>query len=373
MQPIRMTFRSLLYLAWSLLISSTVLAADKTIVIAQIIDLSGPNGAIGLDYVAGITSYFDSINQRGGIVGKQVRFIVRDDRGDPKLAAKAAEQLITKESPEYLIGGIGNEVTQAILATPDFVRSGLVLFAPLTDALPEFGKRAIVWRPSRQQEIQYIFSYFDKLGIKKIGVTYDESSAEKAAFAMVEKEIASHKMQLVGTVQLSSKANMTTQQINALVKAKPDIVISLTDTINTGLFLKTFRKAAPFTFVTGTSMTNLSTLAEIAGSSAMEWTVFSQVVPNPASSGSPIQIEHRKIMQKFRDEPVSPMTLEGFVVGKTLTHVIQAGKDNAGFKNLSKSNVDLGGFQLIHTTNSNKSLSQFVDVALFRRGGKLIY
>ncbi len=357
----------------SLLISSTVLAADKTIVIAQIIDLSGPNGAIGLDYVAGITSYFDSINQRGGILGKQVRFIVRDDRGDPKLAAKAAEQLITKESPQYLIGGIGNEVTQAILATPDFVRSELVLFAPLTDALPEFGKRAMVWRPSRQQEIQYIFSYFDKLGIKKIGITYDESSAEKAAFAMVEKEIASHKMQLVGTVQLSSKANMTTQQINALVKAKPDIVISLTDTINTGLFLKTFRKAAPFTFVTGTSMTNLSTLAEIAGSSAMEWTVFSQVVPNPASSGSPIQIEHRKIMQKFRDEPVSPMTLEGFVVGKTLTDVIQAGKGNAGFKNLSKSNVDLGGFQFTYTTNSNKNLSQFVDVALFRRGGKLIY
>jgi hypothetical protein len=149
-------------------------------------------------------------------------------------------------------------------------------------------------------------------------------------------------------------------------------VISLTDTLNTGLFLKTFRKSAPTTFVAGTSMTNLSTLAEIAGGNAMEWTVFSQVVPNPISSNSPIQIEHKKMMQKFRDEPISPMTFEGFAVGKTLTHVIQTGEGNAGFKSIIKNNVDLGGLQLIHT-NGTKNLSQFVDLALFRRGGKLMY
>ncbi len=348
------------------------LAAEKAIVIAQSIDLSGPNGAIGHDYVAGLTSYFDSVNQSGGVNGRKIRYIVRDDHGDANLAIAATRELIEQEKPHYLLGGIGPEVTRAVLGSPVFLRSNLVLFAPLTDAQASFGNRALVWRPSKEQEMQYIFSYFDRLGIKNIGVVYGDSPYYQEAYAHVSREISQRGMKLTGSIRFGN-ANPA-QQAQKLAQTRPDIVICLLDTINTGLFLKAFRKQAGKTFVAGTSLTNLATLAEIAGSSAMEWTVFSQVVPNPNAASSAIQIEHAKTMRKFRDEAISAMTFEGFAVAKTLVHAMQKtpGGSTADLQTLTRSNIDLGGLRLVRTDGAT-NLSQYVDIALFRRGGSLLY
>ncbi|MEN9868731.1 MAG: hypothetical protein RL748_4321 [Pseudomonadota bacterium] len=360
--------------AAGMLLSAPGFASDKTVVIAQSIDLSGPNGALGRDYVAGITSYFDSINSTGGVAGRRIRFVVRDDKGEPQLAAQMARELVEQEKPQYMLGGIGPDTTAAILSNPAFNKSGLVLYAPLTDATSSYQQRALVWRPNKEQEIQYIFSYFEKLGIKNIGVAYTESVINREAYALVQKEIQRRGLTLSGSVILSSDTQATVQQIHKLGQTRPNIVISLADTINTGLFLKSFRKASPKTFVAGTSLINLATLTEIAGATAMEWTLFSQVVPNPNSPTTALQLEHLKSMKKFRDESVSAMSLEGFAVAKTLVRAIHLGAGNSftAMQGVARSNSDLGGLNLVRTEGS-RNLSQFVDLALFRRGGNLLY
>ncbi len=82
-------------------------AGTGSIIIGQAIDLSGPNGSVGRDYVAGITTYFDSININGGINGRKIKYLVRDDHGSAELSSKAVTDLIEKEKVGYLIGGIG--------------------------------------------------------------------------------------------------------------------------------------------------------------------------------------------------------------------------------------------------------------------------
>lgn len=366
-------FLACLFILASTLTAISASGAEKPLVVAQVIDLSGPNGATGHDYMAGLTSYFDSVNQSGGVNGRKIRFVVRDDRGDANLAVQATRELIEQEKPHYLIGGIGPEVTQAVLSSPAFLRSKLMMFAPLTDAQAAFGSRALVWRPSKEQEINYIFSYFDKLGLKNIGIAYGDSDWHREAHAYVTKEIKRRGMKLAAAVQFgNSKDNAA--QVFQLAQSKPDIVICLLDTINSGLFLKSFRKHASKTFVAGTSLTNLTTLSEIAGGTAMEWTVFSQVVPNPGTGNSPIQIEHTRTMHKFRDETLSAMTFEGFAVAKTLVHAMRStsGEGTADLQALTRNHIDLGGLRLVPNEGTS-NLSQFVDIALFRRGGGLLY
>lgn len=55
-----------------LFLSLSASAASGTIVIGQAIDLSGPNGSIGRDYVAGIKTCFDMLNAGGGINGRRI-------------------------------------------------------------------------------------------------------------------------------------------------------------------------------------------------------------------------------------------------------------------------------------------------------------
>jgi ribonuclease PH len=161
----------------------------------------------------------------------------------------------------------------------------------------------------------------------------------------------------------------------ALAKAEPNIVITIADTLGTGQFLKLFRPHAPRTMVAGTSLINLQTLSELIDSKNLEWTVFSQVVPNPAGKKSGLQIEHSKMMKKFRDEELSTLTLEGFAVAKTLVQAINLGKplrETLPAFVAQRSVVDLGGV-FVNPSDPNHHLSNYVDIALFRKNGSLAF
>lgn len=347
-------------------------AADNPIVIGQTIDLSGPNGSSGRDYVAGIKTYFDSLNSAGGINGRQIQYLVYDDQGQPEAAAKAVTELIEKKQTDYLLGGIGDDVTKAVMEAPAFKRSNQILFAPLSGSELLDRTRVMYWRPSYAREIDYLFAHFTKLGATTIGIAYQESPTNQETYRGLIGKIGQNKLKLAGTIQINANAAPSAREISRFAATRPNFVIVIADTIGTGLFLKEFRKADSQTFVAGTSLVNLSTLQELAGPKAIEWTVFSQVVPNPASGASSLQLEHLKMMHKFRDEAVSSLTLEGFAAAKTLVKAIQQSKkgSKAALQNMiaEKADMDLGGLSIVFSPTSNH-LSSHLDIALLNKTG----
>ncbi|MBK4737269.1 ABC transporter substrate-binding protein [Noviherbaspirillum pedocola] len=350
-------------------------AESKSIVIGQAIDLSGPAGVIGRDYVAGITTYFDSLNASGGINGHKIKYLVRDDLGDPRRSSKAVTELINSDRIDYLIGGIGAATTDAVVATPAFVRSGFQLFAPMTESPRNYGERVVFWRPGPEQEMHYIFSYFDKLGIRSIGIAVEDLQRSQEMYQYVAAEAKRRSMTLAGTAHISSSPVQVEKEAATLAASNPNIVIVIGDGVSAGVFLKAFRRHAERTFVAGTSLVNLETLAEMAGPKSLEWTVFSQVVPNPAGKQSKVQLDHIAMMKRFRDEALSAATLEGYLAAKTLCRAIQASgvASQALQQFTSRTGVlDLGGF-VVNPSAPNHHMSSYVDIALFRKGGNLMY
>lgn len=352
-------------LALSAVLGGAAMAAENVITVGQAIDLSGPNGSIGRDYVAGITTYFDSINAKGGLNGKKIRYIVRDDHGIAADSAKLVEGLISQDRADYLMGAIGTEATQAIIATPAFRQSKLVLFAPLADSVAVTGERAQFWRPGIEREFEFILSYFQNLGVQRVGIALQQNAQNARAHKFVVDALKKRGIALAGVAAISTTPAANDQEAKRLADSGAKLVITIADTIASAQFLKAFRKHDPSTFVAGTSLINLETLAQIAGTRATEFTVFSQVVPNPESSASALQSEHNKMMKKFRDEPASALTLEGFAVAKTLVRTMQT-------PGAAKASIDLGGM-IIVAGERERNMSQFVDIALFKRGGGLMY
>lgn len=350
-------------------------AGENVITVGQAIDLSGPNGSIGRDYVAGITTYFDSINAKGGVNGKKIRYIVRDDRGIAAESASLAGALITQDRADYLMGAIGTEATQAIVASPAFQQSRHVLFAPLADSAAVTRTRALFWRPSVEREFQFILAYFENLGVKRVGIALQENVANARAYQFVTAELRRRSMTLAGVAKISGVSATMEAEARQLTASGARLVITIADTIGSSQFLKAFRQHDPATFVAGTSLTNLATLSEIAGKRATEFTVFSQVVPNPDSTASILQAEHIDMMKKFRDEPASSLTLEGFAVAKTLVKTIQleaAGRGGLQALASNKMTIDLGGMTML-TPDKGNNMSRYVDIALFKRGGGLMF
>lgn len=355
----------------TLLMTASAHAAEEPapIVIGQVIDLSSPNAAVGRDYVAGIKTYFDALNAAGGINGRRIRYVTRDDQASPQVAARVATELIERDRADYLLGGVGDGVTQAILNAPAFRRSSLQLFAPLVDTRETASTHIVFWRPDYMQEVRHILSHFAPLGMKDVGIAYQDGTASQQALQAISTELKERKLTLSGTMRIGSDEKANAREAARLAAARPGFVIVIGDTIVTALFLKEFRKSAPQTFVAGTSLINLETLRELAGPRAVEWTVFSQVVPNPNNGKTGLQLEHLNMMKKYRDEPPSAMTLEGFAVAKTLTLAIRRGRQpGAAMQELTKpgASFDLGGLTV--SAGPANRLSDYVDIALFRKG-----
>jgi hypothetical protein len=139
-----------------------------------------------------------------------------------------------------------------------------------------------------------------------------------------------------------------------------------------GLFLAQYRKLQPAGFVAGTSMVDLSTLKEMA-SSSLEWTVLSQVVPDINGLSSKLLLEHRDMMRKYRDEPASALTLEGYAAAKTLAYLIERNglPRVGGVQSLQMpAPIDVNGI-LLKMDGRTGSLSSYLDVALLRGGARL--
>lgn len=362
-----------------MLLPSPAMTASNSIVIGQAIDLSGPNASIGRDYVAGIKTCFDALNAAGGINGRRIQYIVRDDRGLPQAAARAVAELIERDQVEYLFGGIGDDVLQAVLQDAVFRRSGLTLFAPLAGAVMPAAP-VLFWRPGYQQEIRHLFAHFAKLGVTDIGIVYQPTASNRDAYNSLSAEIRERRMKLSATLQIGANTGQSASQFAAeasrMAAAKPGFVLVIADTISTALFLKEFRKHSAQTFVAGTSLINLETLRELAGPRAVEWTVFSQVVPNPNAGTSLLQTEHLNMMKKYRDESVSSLTLEGFAAGRSLARTIQSarqpGRGALQEWFAQKREIDLGGLT-IGGSGAGEHLSTYLDIALFRKGGGLVF
>ena len=68
-------------------------------------------------YKKGIELALEEINAEGGVMGRPLEFIFRDDQGDPGEAIKIAEELMTSEGTVMITGSIPVSYTHLTLPT----------------------------------------------------------------------------------------------------------------------------------------------------------------------------------------------------------------------------------------------------------------
>lgn len=66
---------------------------DDTIRIGAIVAQSGPVAGAGIPITAAITTYWDQVNEQGGIDGRQVEIVLRDDEFTPAKTATAYQEI----------------------------------------------------------------------------------------------------------------------------------------------------------------------------------------------------------------------------------------------------------------------------------------
>src|SRR3954471_13382135 len=78
--------------------------AGQPIRIGSTLALTGPLSATALTHKLVGEIYVEQLNKRGGLLGRQVQWIVKDDQSKPELARTLYEQLVTSDKVDLLMG-----------------------------------------------------------------------------------------------------------------------------------------------------------------------------------------------------------------------------------------------------------------------------
>ena len=118
-----MLSRSLLSMTRRLLLAGAVAnfaalspaAAQGTVKVGLVAAMSGQSAKSGEAIVRGLSVAIDEINANGGVLGKKLELVVRDDESNPAKGVVAARELAQREKVVALFGGLDTPVSIAIV------------------------------------------------------------------------------------------------------------------------------------------------------------------------------------------------------------------------------------------------------------------
>lgn len=113
--PVALTRRHAASLGAAGLFSISRARAAEPIKIGLIAALSGGSAKSGEGITRGLSIAIDAVNAAGGVMGRPLSLVRRDDESNPAKGQTAARELIDREGVTALFGGIDSPVSQAIV------------------------------------------------------------------------------------------------------------------------------------------------------------------------------------------------------------------------------------------------------------------
>lgn len=355
-------------------------AADE-IVIGQVAPLSGTIAGTGDEYVAGGAAYFAHVNAKGGIYGRKIRVVVKDDGYKPDLTLSQTKALLAEEKPLALFGFVGTGNVLALNRNKVLEEAGIALMAPYTgaqDLREPMNPHIFHIRASYTDETARMVEHLYTIGLRRFAVMYQDDPFGKSGLAGAERALQKLGMQPVAKGAYDrTKPEEVDAAVNAIAPANPDAIIMVSVNRASAAFIKKMREKGSRARLFSISVVNFKELLKNAGEETVRGVGISQVMPYPYSSKVPVAHEFQQMMAKYQPgKTVSYASMESFIAAKILVEAIRrTGGNPTREKVISQlekmSNHDVGGFKVSFGPD-NRVGSRFVEVTVIGPDGKLM-
>ncbi|MBS9721852.1 ABC transporter substrate-binding protein [Tianweitania sp. BSSL-BM11] len=162
--------------------TGSAMAQDCEIAFGSVLSLTGPNAAIGKAIGDAGQLAVDQFNEAGGAAGCKVRYVLRDDQGQPNVGVDAAKSLVEIDGSPVILGSIASGVTLPILtsvAVPAKVTQiSCCSSAPsLTELAAEGGTDGLWFRtlPTSRPQGIVMATLAHEAGLKTMAIVYVNS------------------------------------------------------------------------------------------------------------------------------------------------------------------------------------------------------
>lgn len=349
-------------------------SADR-ISIGQTVALTGPFGDLGSELVRGANACFRSLNASGGIHGRKLEIVTRDDEYKVAKAVENAKTFIDSGSVFCLFNSFGTPTNEALL--PLLEKAGVPLIASYLGALSLRAstlKGVVNIRASYPDEAEHLVRHLHTTGIRNIAVVYQNNSFGREILQGAIESMEKRGLKASWTASIEPDASNAVDVAKKAIEAKPEALLLAVAGKSTIAAIKTVNAAK-----SGIQLYAVSVLATATNLRALEGfgrgVVVTQVVPFPSST-QPIARSYREAMRSAGNSDFNHLSFEGFLNARVLVEALrQAGRNVTRQSFLAAvgamKQLDLGGLSLWFG-NGAASASRFVELTMIDSSGRII-
>lgn len=300
------------------------------ILFGQAAALEGPSSWLGQRMRHGIVAAFTEINANGGVHGRKLQLVSRDDGYDPDRSVAQTEKLIDDDKVFALIGAVG---TPTAIATIPLTRARNIPFiGPFSGAqfLRDVELRNVVnIRASYGAETETLIKHLtEDHGFTRIGIFYQDDSFGRDGLAGVKNALARRGLELAaeGTFERNTRAVSTAWR--TIKRAEPEAIVMVGTYGPCAEFIKLAHRSGVHPTFANISFVGATALANELGPEG-EGVVVSEVVPFPWDRSIRLVADYQAAQTAF-DPTLTPdfVSFEGYISGRLAAAALEKAGPN---------------------------------------------
>ncbi|WOB09757.1 ABC transporter substrate-binding protein [Piscinibacter gummiphilus] len=385
MHDVRRFVNSSLRLLAAPLLAFSALAAHAAneVVIGQVVPLTGVIAGTGDEYSAGAAAYFASVNAKGGVYGRKIRVVQKDDAYKPEATVAHTKEILEKDNPVALFGYVGTANIAALNKNNILTDNKIALLAPYTGAeelrVP-VNPNLFHIRASYPDETAKMVEHLYTLGLRKFAVFYQNDGFGKGGLIGAERALEKLKLKAVATGHYDrTKPDDIDAAAKTIGDAQPDAVIMVAVNKASSALIKKLRDSGNRARLFSISVVNFKELLKNTGDELARGVGISQVMPFPYNMASPVPVvrEFHAAMKQYQPtKTVSYASMEGFIAAKVLVEAVKRSRADPSRERILQNLADMrdfdtGGFK-VNFGGDNRVGSRFVEVTVIGSGGRLL-
>ena len=351
--------------------------SDKQVLVGQFAAISGPAAQLGQRMQVGIAAYFSAVNAQGGVHGRQLKLMTRDDGYEPVKSAAAVKALISEDKVFALIGSVGTPT--GLAAVPILTEAKVPLVGMFTgaQALREpFNRQVFHVRASYFDETERMVQHLTSMGVKKIAVFYQNDAYGQAGLEGVTRALAKRQLKPTAISTVERNSVDVAKALDDILKVEPEAVVQISAYKSCAAFIKQARGKGYGGQFFNVSFVGSKALADELGNVG-QGVVISQVVPFPYTPSSPIAREYQQHMIDSGQKDFDFSSMEGYLAARVFVEGLRrAGKAPTREALItaleSIKNLNLGGFTVSYSNKDHQG-SSYTDLTIIGRDGKFVH
>ena len=340
-----------------------LVTADR-IVFGQSGPLTGPSSSMGVGMRQGILAAFAEANRAGGVKGRKLELVSKDDGYEPPRSVAATKDLLEKDRVFALVGSVGTPNSAKTVPMAAEVEAPYV--GPYTGA--EFLRDAMLdnvvnVRASYAQETEVIVERLTKdLGATKIACFYQNDAYGNAGFSGVKLALSKRNLRLAGEGTYERNTVAVRDGVLAIQKAQPEAVVLISVHKPGVEFVRVAKEVGLKVPLVAISPVTELFAADLGAAGA--GVVVTQIVPFPGDASIPVVKRYQEAL-KAVEAGAKPdfVSLEGYLVGRLVVAALgrlDGAPTREAFLNaiLSGAPIDVDGFVLKFGAGDNQGSDQ---------------